>query len=118
MLRLLLDEDFNNAILRGLLRRKPDIDVLRVQDIEAISGAADPVVLSWAAQAGRVVFTHDVNTMTAHAIARIEAGQPMPGIFAVSQDVPISAVIEDMLLLIECSEPGEWEGLVLYLPLK
>jgi hypothetical protein len=41
-LRLLLDEDFNNDILRGLLRRKPDLDIMRVQDIEEIAGAADP----------------------------------------------------------------------------
>jgi hypothetical protein len=116
-LRLLLDEDFNNDILRGLLRRKPDIDVMRVQDVEEIAGAADPVVLAWAAQEGRVVFTHDVSTMTAYAIKRIETGQPMPGIFAVSQDVPIGPVIEDMLILSECSEMGEWEGLILYLPL-
>lgn len=116
-LRLLLDEDFNNDILRGLLRRKSDIDIMRVQDIDEIAGAADPMVLEWAAQEGRVLFTHDVNTMTAYAIERIETGQPMPGIFAVGQDMPIGPVIEDMLTLSECSEPGEWEGLILYLPL-
>jgi hypothetical protein len=26
------DENFNNNIIRGLLRRKPDLDILRVQD--------------------------------------------------------------------------------------
>lgn len=26
-------------------------------------------------------------------------------------------VIDDILLLAECSHPGEWEGQVLYLPL-
>ena len=55
--------------------------------------------------------------MTAYAIERIETGQPMPGIFVVGQDIPIGPVIEDMLTLSECSEPGEWEGLILYLPL-
>ena len=32
MLRLATDEDFNNRIVRGLLRRQPDLDVVRVQD--------------------------------------------------------------------------------------
>lgn len=32
MLRLATDEDFNNRILRGLLRRRPDLDIVRVQD--------------------------------------------------------------------------------------
>jgi len=116
--RLLLDEDFNNDILRGLLRRNPDIDICRVQDIPEIAGAVDPDVLEWAATAGRVLFTHDVNTMTAHAIRRIEAGKPLPGVFAVSQSLPVGQVIEDMLLLAELSKEGEWEGLVLHLPLK
>ncbi len=117
-MRLLLDENFNNDVLRGLLRRKPDVDVVRAQDIEAISGASDPDVLAWAAQERRVLFTHDVATMTAYATERIEAGQPMPGVFIVGQDVPVGQAVDDMLLLIECSREGEWEGLVLHLPLK
>lgn len=36
--------------VRGLLRRPPDIDVIRVQDVKAIAGAADPIMLAWAAQ--------------------------------------------------------------------
>ena len=32
-LRYLTDEDFDNRILRGLLLRKPDLDVVRVQDV-------------------------------------------------------------------------------------
>ena len=30
MLRLAIDEDFNNRIVRGLMRRQPDLDILRV----------------------------------------------------------------------------------------
>lgn len=44
MLRLAADENFNNDILRGLLRRAPDLDIVRVQDTH-ISGANDPTVL-------------------------------------------------------------------------
>ena len=48
MLRLLADENLNNDIVRGLLRRSPDLDVVRVQDV-GLSGAEDPTVLEWAA---------------------------------------------------------------------
>ena len=116
-LRLLLDEDFNNDIMRGLLRRKPDVDVVRVQDVSEISGAADPDILEWAGQEGRILFTHDVSTMTAHGIERIENANPMPGIFVVSQDLPIGPVIEDMILLIESSEADEWANRIIYFPL-
>jgi predicted nuclease of predicted toxin-antitoxin system len=60
---LLAEENFNNGIGRNLLRRKPDVHIVRVQDV-GLSGADDPTVLEWAAQHRRVLFTHDVTTMT------------------------------------------------------
>ena len=48
MLRLAADENFNNNIIRGLLRRKPDLEIIRLQDA-GLSGADDPAVLEWAA---------------------------------------------------------------------
>ncbi len=30
---LAADENFNNDIIRGLLRRKPDLDIVRIQDV-------------------------------------------------------------------------------------
>jgi hypothetical protein len=45
-LRFLIDEDFDNDILRGVLRRRPTVDIVRVQDV-GLSGAADPAVLEW-----------------------------------------------------------------------
>ena len=46
------------------------------------------------------------------------SGKPMPGVFEVSRLTSIGVVIEDILLLAECSEGGEWEGQVRYLPLR
>lgn len=36
MLRLLADENFNGDIVRGLLLREPDLDIVRVQDVGLI----------------------------------------------------------------------------------
>jgi hypothetical protein len=41
VLRLAADENFNSDIVRGLIRRKPDVDIVRVQDV-GLSGAEDP----------------------------------------------------------------------------
>ena len=117
MLQMAADENFNNNIVRGVLRRKPDADIIRVQDV-GLSGADDPSVLAWAAQEGRVLLTHDVSTITKFAYERLEAGQAMPGVFEVSRTAPIGPVIEDIVLLIEGSLEGEWEGQIIYLPLK
>jgi hypothetical protein len=117
MLRLAADENFNNDIVRGLLRRKSDLDIARIQDV-GLSGADDPTVLQWAAQEGRVLLTHDVSTITKFAYERVSTGKPMPGVFEVSRSVPIGIAIEDILLLAECSIEGEWDGQVNYLPLR
>ncbi len=116
MLRLLADENFNNAILRGLRLRNPDLDVVRIQDI-GLSGEEDPVVLDWAASHGRVLLTHDKATIPHFAYERIKAGQPMTGVCEVSRTVPIRQVIEEILLIAECSDPSDWEYQIRYLPL-
>lgn len=117
MLQLAADENFNNNVVRGVLRQKTDVDMVRIQDV-GLSGADDPAVLDWAARQGRILLTHDVSTITKYAYERIEAGQAMPGVFEVSRTAPIGQVIEDLVLLVECSLEGEWEGQIIYLPLK
>ncbi len=117
MLRFAADENFNNDILDGLLRRKPELDVLRVQDTDLL-GSDDPAVLAWADEVRRIILTHDINTLPGFAYERILAGQSMAGVFVVRQTFPIGPVIEDLLFLAECSRDGEWEGQVLYLPLR
>lgn len=117
MVRWAADENFNNDILRALRRRKPDIDIVRVQDV-GLSGADDPAVLEWAAAEGRVLLTHDASTMTRYAYERVKAGKPMPGVFEVGRDVPIGLAVEDILLITECGLENEWEGQVRYLPLR
>ena len=117
MLKLAADEDLNNDIVRGLLRRRPDLDIVRVQDA-GLSGASDPMILDWAAQEGRALLTHDVSTIARYAYDRVQAGRSMPGVFEVGRKAPIGIAIEDILLLAECSLEGEWEGQVRYLPLR
>lgn len=117
MLRLAIDEDFNNRILRGLLRRRPDLNIVRVQDA-GLSGRRDAEVLEWAAREGRVLLTHDVTTMKRYVDERVAAKLSMPGVFEVGQQTPIAQAIEDILLLAECSLEGEWEGQIRFLPLR
>ncbi len=116
MLRLAADENFNNNIVRGLLRREPELDIVRIQDT-SLSGADDPTILEWAAQERRILLTHDVSTITKYAYERVRAGLAMSGVFEVNRDIAIGHVIEDILLLVEYSLDGEWEGQVHYLPL-
>lgn len=65
-----------------------------------------------------MLLTHDASTITHHAYERVREGKPMPGIFEVSRSLPVGAVIEGILLLVEYSLEHEWEGQVRYLPLS
>jgi hypothetical protein len=116
MLRLAADENFNHAVLRGLRRRNPQVDAVRVQDA-GLSGSDDPTVLEWAAREGRVLVTHDSGTVTRYAYDRVRAGRRMTGVIVVSLSATIGEVIEDFLLLIECTSEADWSDQVLYLPL-
>ncbi|GAB4188903.1 MAG: hypothetical protein Fur006_29670 [Coleofasciculaceae cyanobacterium] len=115
-MKFLADENFDNSIVRGLIRRQPEIDIIRVQDV-GLSGADDPTVLAWAAQEGRILLTHDVATITRYAYERIAAGQPMPGVVEATADAPIGRVIEDIVVLLMCTLEGELDGQIHYLPL-
>ena len=116
MLRLLADESFNGRTVRGLLLRKPSLDLVRVQDV-GMSGRSDPEILAWAAENDRIILTHDLATMPAYAFNLVAAGDRMCGLFALSSRCPVRIAIQEILLLDECSQQAEWSGLVAYLPI-
>lgn len=68
MLRLLIDQDLDHVILRGLLLRVPNLDVIT-------------------------------------------------GIIIVSWQLPVSQVINDLEIIVSCSDMAEWENIVKHLPL-
>ena len=117
MLRFAADENLNNDIVRGLLRHEPELDIVRIQDTE-LYGADDPTVLAWTAREQRILLTHDVTTITRYAYDRIRAGDSMPGVIEINRQVAVRIAIDDLLLLAEFSLENEWEGQILYLPLR
>jgi predicted nuclease of predicted toxin-antitoxin system len=94
VLRLVSDENFDGDILRGLFRRRPDLDVVRVQDV-GLRTSPDPAVLEWAAAEGRILLTHDRDTMPGWANRRVQAGQVMPGVFLVSDHMSLGQAVEE-----------------------
>lgn len=116
--RLLLDENFNNPIRIGLLRVRPTLDMIRAQDVPEIAGKDDITLLEWAAQEGRILLTHAVHTITAYAYERVAAGKPMPGVIEVNRSASVGTLVEEILLWIETSDPGELEGRVVYVPIR
>lgn len=115
-MRFLADENFNNDILRGVWRRIPDANFIRIQDT-LIAGSDDVRVLEYAAENRYIVLSHDVNTMRGYFYDRMIAELPLPGLFLVHKQTPISEVIDVLELIILASDENEWLGQATYLPL-
>jgi hypothetical protein len=116
MLRIVVDENLDQRILRGLRRRLPALDYVVTQE-EGMKGATDPLVLAWAADQHRVLVTHDVNTIPTHAYERVDANLTMPGVVIVPEDQGIGVAIEELAVVIECADPSDIDNQVIYLPL-
>jgi predicted nuclease of predicted toxin-antitoxin system len=118
MLRLASDCDVHGEIVRGLRRRLPEIDLVRVQDALP-EGTSDPEILTWAAAENRVLITNDRNTMVGFVYQRVAAGEPVPGLIITTNEQPIGSAIEDIILVAECMAEEEIrEQVVLFLPLR
>jgi hypothetical protein len=116
MLRLLIDQNFDQDILRGLAQRIPNLDAVTAYDM-GLSATPDPELLAWAEANRRILVTHDHQTMPGHVADRIEAGGKVFGVVIVPQLMQIGRAIEDLEIIVMCSSEDEWENLVRYLPL-
>lgn len=116
MLRVFVDQDFDHDILRGLRLHLPDLEAITALQA-GLARKSDSEILAWAAEENRVVLTHDRNTMTAHAYDRVRKGEPMAGVFIVPRKMPEGRAISELEALIACSFEGEWNQLVVFLPL-
>ena len=115
-MRFLTDENFNGDILRGLVRRLPKLDIVRVQDV-GLRNTDDPEILEWAAREKRILLTHDVATITMYAYERVDRELPMTGVIEVIATDSIGKILNDLEILILCANPEDYENQVLFVPL-
>ncbi|HJQ25599.1 MAG TPA: DUF5615 family PIN-like protein [Blastocatellia bacterium] len=113
--RFQADADFNQNIVRALRRRQPGID-FQTADDAGLRGLDDLEILAVAAREGRILVTHDRHTMPRH-FAEFLTAEHSPGVFILSQSLPISHAVEELLLVWEASEAEEWSDTIQALPL-
>jgi hypothetical protein len=113
--RFLADHDLNAHVIDGVLRREPTIDIYRVRDF-GLQSRPDPEVLAFATERGLIVISHDVNTMPAHATARMANGTDISGLLMVRQSLAIHIAIDSILLVWAASEAEEWKNRIGFLP--
>ena len=116
MIAFLVDQNVNEHIVDGLTRRDPTLELTHVRDV-GLTEASDPAILEWAAAKGLVVLTHDRKTIPAYTYERVSARLPMPGVFLVSDDMPVGQAIEELLIAAHCLSADECKDFVKYFPM-
>lgn len=116
MLSALADHNFRDAIVAGLRRREPALDIITLRS-QGMATAPDPDVLALAANLERVLLTHDLRTMERFTYDRVGRGLPMPGVLFVPQRMPVGAAVEDLLVVLVASGPTDLTDRFLRLPL-
>lgn len=92
----------------------PSLNYVIVQET-ALRSSGDSALLAWAAEHQRVVVTYDVNTIPKYAYDRIRIGEPVAGVVIVPEDLAIGIAIEELAMLIECTEMEELANQVKYI---
>ena len=114
MLPLLSDEDVPRSITDGLRQHFPGVDVLRVQDV-GLGNTPDPIILAWAANEKRAIYTRDRSTMTAQARDRVHHGMAMAGVIVLAEDIQVGRAIQELGTLAQAGDPGDLDGKILFL---
>ena len=109
------DADLNEDIVLGLTRLEPQIDFQTASEA-GLRGLPDLEVLSYAAQDGRILVSHDRRTLPKHFGALVQ-NTTSAGAFIIGQNVSVRAAINELLLIWSCSESEEWTNLLADIPL-
>lgn len=112
--RLLADADLKRAVLIGLLRRNPEIDFKRAEEVP-LEGLGDPIVLGVAAGENRVLVSHDVSTLAGH-FRQFVRGRGSPGVILIPQQLAVGAAIEGLLLVCDACDPRDLEKRICLIP--
>lgn len=112
MIRFLADADLNQGIVVGCLRR----DFLSANEA-LLEGVPDPMVLAMAAEQGRILVSHDFQTMPRHFGAFLQTGASSPGVLLVPQYLPIGDAIDELVLIWHASAAEDWQNRILRIPI-
>src|SRR5690349_12231127 len=101
MVRLLVDQNFDERLLRGVQSRLPHLDIILARDA-GLAEVSDPQLLEWASANDRVLVSHDARTVPKYAYERLAAGRRMAGVIIVRRSTTFATAIEDLLLILTC----------------
>jgi hypothetical protein len=114
-IRFQADNDLNQRIVAATRRLAPEIDFQTAVLAGLHDSVPDPRVLEIAADADRVLVTHDRRTMPTHFSAFL-ASRHTPGVIIVPKSMPIGLAAEWLHLIWAASEAEEYADVLYQLP--
>ncbi len=106
-IKFLMDEHVDEAVTRGLQMR--GVDVFTVQEA-GLAHTPDLVILVYALEHERVIFTQDQDFLAAH-----ESGKPHAGLAYANRQIAIGAIVRGLMLIYDVLTPDEMRGHLEYL---
>ena len=114
-IRFQADADLKQAIVASVLRREATLDFQRAETVR-LEGLRDSAVLVLAAEQGRVLVSHDQNTMETH-FREFVRERKSPGLILIPQRrVSVGQAIENLVLIWEVLDAADLENRVCLLP--
>lgn len=119
MIKYLLDENVDRALLDGLHQHHPEITVWIIGDPGTPRRKTpDPDILVWCEANQFILVTNNRSTMPIHLKNHLAAGGHMPGIFILNPGMPHGETIDELALIWEASEPDEYVDQIRHIPIS
>jgi len=122
-LRFVIDEDTRDTALwecilkHNLSCPEQPLDVVRVGDPDGPAFSVDdPTLVRWAAQCGRIIVSHDENTLIGHHGDYVQEGHSTPGLVIVKRGSPVSDIVEWLALIAYYAEAVEYASTTHWIP--
>ena len=118
-MKYLLDENLAALYRVQLKRQVPELTVWMIGDPGAPErGTKDPDILDWCSQYEFVLVTNNRASMPNHLVDHLASGKHMPGILVFRRRAAIKAILEDLILIAEVAESGEFRDQITHIPLR
>lgn len=120
-LRYVLDENLRGVLWTALrhhnARTSNPVDMIRIGDRPDLPlGSADPDILSWAEQEGRVLVSRDEQIMIGFLADHAHAGHQSPGLFLIRRGARLWDVVAFLAYAADAGDEDQWRDQVTYIP--
>ena len=117
-IRYLIDENLDPLYKVQLLNKRSGLVVYSIGDPGTPpKGTLDPEILNWCEENDFILLTNNRKSMPPHLAIHLSKGCHIPGIITLNLEMGIGDTIEELILIAEVDNPGEYQDRIAYLPL-